>query len=48
MMSYFRSKAVLQRTTFRGLLEVGKHLAIPVFFSRVLQSLTEAQGVEFP
>lgn len=30
MMSYFRSKGVLQRTTFRGVLEISPHLKIPV------------------
>lgn len=30
MMSYFRSKSVLQRTTFRGLLEINSNLQIPV------------------
>lgn len=31
MMSYFRSKGVLQRSTFRGLLQIGRHLHIPVW-----------------
>jgi ATP-dependent DNA helicase 2 subunit 2 len=31
MMSYFRSKGVLQRTTFRGVLEISPHLKIPIW-----------------
>lgn len=30
LMSYFRKKAVLQRTVFRGTLEISSHLQIPV------------------
>lgn len=42
MMSYFRSKSVLQRTSFRGLLEVNTMLQIPVKSSSCPKSLFQS------
>jgi hypothetical protein len=41
LMSYFRTSAVLQRTTFRGTLQISTHMHIPVcLFGHVLSKLT--------